>query len=355
MASKETFIEVGGREVRVSNPDKLYFPEPGYTKLQVVKYYASVSELMLKYVVDRPTALERWPDGVLPGISMAQRGRRVNPGEAFYQKRVPQHAPDWIKSHQIAFPSGRTADEITPTEPAVIAWCANLGTIVFHPWAVTAPDVDHPDELRLDLDPQPGTDFRDAVRAAAVMREILTELGMVGWPKTSGGRGLHVFVPIEPRWDFIDVRHAAIAIGREMSRRAPELVTVEWWKENRGQRIFLDYNQYARDRTIASAFSVRPRAIAPVSTPLTWDEVAETDPTDWTIATVPQRIAERGDVHAGRWGQAFDLTPALELYDGDEMPYPPDYPKMPGEPKRVQPSRNTDLTRGNAGKGGGSR
>ncbi|MEI2641424.1 MAG: non-homologous end-joining DNA ligase [Candidatus Nanopelagicales bacterium] len=353
--AKETFIEVGGREVRVSNPDKVYFPEPGYTKLQVVEYYGAVSELMLKYVVDRPTALERWPDGVQPDITMAQRGRRVNPGEAFYQKRVPTHAPDWIKSHQIAFPSGRTADEITPTEPAVIAWCANLGTIVFHPWAVTAPDVDHPDELRLDLDPQPGTDFHDAVRAAAVLRDILDELGMTGWPKTSGGRGLHIFVPIEPRWDFIDVRHAAIAIGREMSRRAPELVTVEWWKENRGQRIFLDYNQNARDRTIASAFSVRPRALAPVSTPLTWDEVPETDPGDWTIATVPDRIAEVGDVHADRWGQAFDLTPALELYDGDEMPYPPDYPKMPGEPKRVQPSRNTDLTRGNVGKAGESR
>ena len=209
-------------------------------------------------------------------------------------------------------------------------------------WASTSRGREHPDELRLDLDPQPGTDFHDAVRAAAVLRDILDELGMTGWPKTSGGRGLHIFVPIEPRWDFIGVRHAAIAIGREMSRRAPELVTVEWWKENRGQRIFLDYNQNARDRTIASAFSVRPRPLAPVSTPLTWDEVPETEPGDWTIATVPERIAELGDVHADRWGQAFDLTPALELYDGDEMPYPPDYPKMPGEPKRVQPSRARD-------------
>lgn len=263
----ETHIEVGGRAVRVSHPDKIYFPEPGYTKLDVVSYYAAVSEFMLPYILNRPTALERWPDGVLPGVKMAQRGRRVGPGEAFYQKRIPSHAPDWVHSAQIAFPSGRTADEITPTEPAVIAWCANLGTIVFHPWAVTAPDVDHPDELRLDLDPQPGTDFDDAVAASAILREILDELGMQGWPKTSGGRGLHVFVPIEPRWDFIDVRHAAIGIGREMARQAPDLVTVEWWKENRGERIFLDYNQNARDRTIASAFSVRPRPNAPVSTP----------------------------------------------------------------------------------------
>ncbi len=353
MAS-ETFLDVDGRTVRVSNPDKVYFPEPGYTKLDVVSYYATVAPFMLPYLMDRPTALERWPDGVHEGVKMAQRGRRVGPAEAFYQKRVPTHAPDWIKSHEIAFPSGRTADEITPTEQAVMVWCANLGTIVFHPWAVTAPDVDHPDELRLDLDPQPGTDFHDAVAAAAVLREILDELGMQGWPKTSGGRGLHVFVPIEPRWDFIDVRHAAIGIGREMARRAPELVTVEWWKENRGERIFLDYNQNARDRTIASAFSVRPRPLAPVSTPLTWDEVAHTEPGDWTIATVPGRLADVGDVHADRWGQAFDLTPALELYDGEEMAYPPDYPKMPGEPKRVQPSRNTDLTRGNTGSGGES-
>ena len=352
--AKETFLEVDGREVRVSNPDKIYFPEPGYTKLDVVSYYAAVAPFMLPYLLNRPTALERWPDGVHEGVKMAQRGRRVGPGEAFYQKRVPTHAPDWIKSHEISFPSGRTADEITPTEQAVIVWCANLGTIVFHPWAVTAPDVEHPDELRLDLDPQPGTDFHDAIAAAEVLREILDELGMQGWPKTSGGRGLHVFVPIEPRWDFIDVRHAAIGIGREMARRAPELVTVEWWKENRGQRIFLDYNQNARDRTIASAFSVRPRPLAPVSTPLTWDEVPETEPGDWTIATVPARLAEVGDVHAGRWGQAFDLTPALELYDGEEMAYPPDYPKMPGEPKRVQPSRDTRLTRGNAGSSGES-
>jgi len=225
--AKETFLEVDGREVRVSNPDKIYFPEPGYTKLDVVSYYAAVAPFMLPYLLNRPTALERWPDGVHEGVKMAQRGRRVGPGEAFYQKRVPTHAPDWIKSHEISFPSGRTADEITPTEQAVIVWCANLGTIVFHPWAVTAPDVEHPDELRLDLDPQPGTDFHDAIAAAEVLREILDELGMQGWPKTSGGRGLHVFVPIEPRWDFIDVRHAAIGIGREMARRAPDLVTVE--------------------------------------------------------------------------------------------------------------------------------
>lgn len=336
----ETHVAFGDREVRVSSPDKRYFPD--YTKLDVVAYYAAIAEVMLPYVRLRPTALERWPDGVHPGVRMAQRGRRVQPGEAFYQKRIPKHAPDWIDSVQITFPSGRTADEITPTEPAVIGWCANLGTLTFHPWAVTAEDVDHPDELRLDLDPQPGTDFRDAVEAAFLLRDVLGDLGMTGWPKTSGGRGVHVFVPIESRWDFVQVRHAAIGIGREMSRRAPDLVTVNWWKEQRGERIFLDYNQNARDRTIASAFSIRPRPMAPVSTPLLWDELPDTDPDDWTIATVPDRIASVGDVHSDRWDKAFDLGPALELYDGQEMPYPPDYPKMPGEPKRVQPSRARD-------------
>lgn len=336
----QVFIEVGGRQVKVTHPDKVYFPEPGYTKLDVVQYYAAVSELMLKYLYMRPTTLERWPGGVLPDGKVAQRGGRVNPGEAFYQKRVPAHAPDWITSCEITFPSGRTADELTPNEQAVICWGANLGTIVFHPWAVTAPDVDHPDELRLDLDPQPGTDFEQAVEAAFLLKDILDGLGMQGWPKTSGGRGVHVFVPIEPKWDFTQVRHAAIGIGREMARRAPDLVTVKWWKEDRGSRIFLDYNQNARDRTIASAFSLRPRPNAPVSTPVTWEELPTTDPADWTLATVPERLAVVGDVQADRWGQAFDLSPALALYDGNEMPYPPDYPKMPGEPKRVQPSRD---------------
>lgn len=342
MATPERFLTVGEREVRISNPDKVYFPEVGLSKWDVAQYYAVVSEVMLKHVEMRPMAMERWPDGVLPEVSMAQRGRRVAPGEAFYQKRVPQHAPDWIKTAQITFPSGRTADEITATEAAVLVWCANLGTITFHPWAVTAPDTEHPDELRLDLDPQPGTVFADAVAAAELMRVVLTELGWQGYPKTSGGRGIHVYVPIEPRWDFIDVRHAAIAIGQEMARREPDLVTVEWWKENRGQRIFLDYNQNARDRTIASAFSIRPRANAPVSTPLTWEELPDTEPSDWTVRTVPERLAEVGDLHEPMRSQAFDLSPALELFDGQEMPYPPDYPKMPGEPKRVQPSRDTD-------------
>ena len=272
-----------------------------------------------------------------PGVKMAQRGRRVGPGEAFYQKRIPSHAPDWVHSAQIAFPSGRTADEITPTEPAVIAWCANLGTIVFHPWAVTAPDVDHPDELRLDLDPQPGTDFDDAVAASAVCARSLTNSECKAGQRRPAAAG-HVFVPIEPRWDFIDVRHAAIGIGREMARRAPDLVTVEWWKENRGERIFLDYNQNARDRTIASAFSVRPRPNAPVSTLACGRRWATPNP-----ATGPSHGAgprgERGRRACRSVGQEFDLQPALDLYDGDEMPYPPDYPKMPGEPKRVQPSR----------------
>ncbi len=227
---------------------------------------------------------------------------------------------------------------------------ANLGTITFHPWPVRKTDVEAPDELRLDLDPQPGTDFKDAVEAAELMKSILDELGWVGWPKTSGGRGIHVYVRIQPRWSFTEVRHSAIAFGREMARRRPDLVTMKWWKEERGEQIFLDYNQNARDRTIASAYSVRPKAHAPVSMPLRWSELPDVAPEDFTIRTAPGRFAELGDLHAGIDDVVHDLTPLLEWYERDEqdtgegdMPYPPQYPKMPGEPKRVQPSRDTDL------------
>jgi DNA ligase D-like protein (predicted polymerase) len=251
-----------------------------------------------------------------------------------------------VETARIQFPSGRHADEICPTEVAVVGWAAQMGTITFHPWPVRSDDVDHPDELRLDLDPQPGTDFADAVRVAAEARVLLDELGYTAFPKTSGGRGVHIYVRIEPRWTFTDVRHAAIAFGRELERRLPGQVTTKWWKEERGERIFVDYNQNARDRTIASAYSVRPKAGAPVSAPLTWDELAHVAPEDFTVATMPARFAEVGDRHAAIDAVAHSLQPLLDMYEKDEvegngdMPYPPDYPKMPGEPKRVQPSRD---------------
>ncbi len=337
-------LDVDGIEVRVSNPDRVYFPAVGITKRELVEFYRSVGPGILRALRDRPTTMERWPDGVHDGVKQATRSDPH--GDAFFQKRVPKAAPAWVPTAHISFPSGRTADEIAPDSVAVVAWAANLGTITFHPWPVRKRDVDHPDELRLDLDPQPGTDFSDAAAAAALLREVLDELGWVGWPKTSGGRGVHAYVRIEPRWTFTEVRHAAIAVGRELERRRPDLVTTKWWKEERGVKVFLDYNQNARDRTIASAYSVRPKADAPVSTPLTWDELPSVAPGDFTVRTVPARFAERGDLHGGIDDVAHDLTPLLEWYERDErdrglgdLPYPPDYPKMPGEPPRVQPSR----------------
>ncbi|RKT53486.1 non-homologous end-joining DNA ligase [Saccharothrix australiensis] len=324
-------LTVGDRVVRVSNPDKLYFPDRGITKRQVVEYYVAVAEPLLNVLRDRPTTLKRYVDGVT--------------GEAFYQKRLPKGAPEWVETARIRFPSGRPADEVCPTEPAVLAWAANLGTFDFHPWPVRRADTDHPDELRVDLDPQPGTDFADAVRVALVLREVLAELGMTGYPKTSGGRGVHVAVRIRPEWDFVDVRHAVIALAREVERRLPDLATTSWWKEERGERVFLDYNQAARDRTIASAWSVRGTPRATVSTPVTWEALSTVDPDDFDVLTVPGYLAEHGDPHAGLDSAAFGLETLLEWYAADErgdLPYPPDYPKMPGEPPRVQPSRKRD-------------
>ncbi|TDC78589.1 non-homologous end-joining DNA ligase [Streptomyces hainanensis] len=342
--AEATEITVGDRTVRVSNPGKVYFPERGFTKLDVIRYYVTVGEGALRALRDRPTTLERYPDGVT--------------GESFFQKRAPKNLPEWIPTGRISFPSGRHADEICPTEPAAVVWAANLGSLTFHPWPVRRGDTDHPDELRIDLDPQPGTGYEDAVRAAGELRELLDELGLRGWPKTSGGRGLHVFVPIVPEWTFPQVRRAAIAIGRELERRAPDRVTTAWWKEERGARIFVDYNQTARDRTIASAYSVRPTPRATVSAPLRWDEVDDARPADFDLATMPDRYAERGDVHADMVEHAYRLEAVLELAARDErehglgdLPYPPDHPKVAGEPKRVQPSRDRDRRRD---AGGGS-
>ncbi len=347
MAGKELHLEVGERTVRVSSADRVIFPATATTaeisKGEIAEYYLAVSDGIMRALRERPTTLERWPKGVHEGIVLSTRER--GGGDAFYQKRVPKGAPDYLETATIQFPSGRSADEICPTEPAVVVWCAHMGTITFHPWPVRRADVDHPDELRIDLDPQPGTDFSNAVAIAAEARTLLKELGYVGYPKTSGGRGIHIYVRVEPKWTFTDMRHAAIAFGRELERRRPDEVTTKWWKEERGEKIFIDYNQNARDRTIASAYSIRPRPGATVSTPVEWDELPDVTPDMFTVATVPARFAERGDLHATIDDVHHDLTPLLEMYERDEqgdMPYPPDYPKMPGEPKRVQPSRDTD-------------
>ncbi|MCD2196803.1 non-homologous end-joining DNA ligase [Actinomycetospora endophytica] len=330
---------MGGRTVRVSNPDKVYFPEREITKRQVVEHYVAVADPLLGVLRDRPTHLKRFVDGVT--------------GEWFYAKRLPKGAPDYVETVQVRFPSGRPADVLCPTEPAVLAWAANLGTFDFHPWPVRRPDVDAPDELRIDLDPQPGTDFADAARVAATLREVLTEAGLRGWPKTSGGRGIHVMVPIRAEWDFVAVRRCVIAIGREVCRRMPAEATVDWWKEERGERVFLDFNQAARDRTIASAWSVRGTPRATVSFPLRWEELPDAEPDDFDVLTAAGLLAERGDAHAGLHDEPAGLETALEWVERDQrdhglgdMPYPPEYPKMPGEPKRVQPSKSRADTTG---------
>ncbi|WP_166847892.1 non-homologous end-joining DNA ligase [Isoptericola sp. BMS4] len=350
-------VDAAGRPVRVSSPDRVVFPDRGITKLQVVEYFLAVGDGILGALLHRPTTLERWPKGVFEGAVMATRAD--NRGDAFYQKRVPRGAPDYVETATISFPSGRTADEVAPTELAVVAWAANLGTVTFHPWPVRRDDVEAVDQLRIDLDPQPGTDYDDAAAVAPHLRELLGELDLVGYPKTSGGRGLHVFVPLAPRWSFQQARRATIAIGRELERRLPDRVTTKWWKEERGERIFVDYNQMARDRTIASAYSVRPNRRATVSTPLEWDEVDQVHPDDFDVTTVPERFAERGDLFAPLRADrdpdldcSLDAALALARRDEEEhglgdLPYPPEYPKQPGEPKRVQPSRDRDR------KGGG--
>ena len=448
-------VQAGDRAVRVSSPDRVIYEAtertPEVTKLMVAQFFADVGDGLMRALRHRPTALERWTSGVRPGMKLAT-GPQDKDADAFYQKRVPKGAPDYLETATITFPSGRTADEICPTEIAVPVWCAHMGTLTFHPWPVRRDDVDRPDELRIDLDPQPGTSFTDAVRVAGVAGELLAELGLKGYPKTSGNRGVHIYVRIEPRWEFADVRHAAIGFGRELEKRddgvttawwkeergerifvdfnqntrdrtiasayslrpipgapvstpmswvvlagvAKELleelgivgypktsgnrgvhvfvrieprweftdlrhaaigfgrelarrddgVTVDWWKEERGERIFIDFNQNCRDRTIASAYSLRPIVGAPVSTPLTWEELAEvTDPREFNLFTVPERLAASGDAWVTIDDTAYSLEPLLALYDelpGGEMPFPPDYPKMPGEPPRVQPSKKVE-------------
>lgn len=341
MASAEE-IDVDGVSVRITNRNKVFFPQlgAGGTKGALIDYYREVGAgPMLTALRDRPTHLQRFPDGI--------------DGEQIYQKRVPEKHPDFINTCRVTFPSGRTADALMVTHPSAIVWAAQMGAITLHPWQVRCPDTDHPDELRIDLDPQPGTGFAEARTVAVdILKPVLDELGLVGYPKTSGGRGIHVFVRIATDWDFVQVRRAGIALAREVQRRAPELVTTSWWKEERGQRIFIDYNQNARDRTFAAAYSVRPTPIATVSTPLTWTELAAAaTPDDYTMATVPGLLAQRGDPMAGLDSLAQSIEPLLAMAAADaerglgDLAYPPNYPKMPGEPKRVQPSRNRDLKR----------
>ncbi|HET7068227.1 MAG TPA: DNA polymerase domain-containing protein [Nocardioides sp.] len=340
-------VQAGERSVRVSSPDRVIYERtdrtPEVTKLMVAEFFAGVGEGLMRALRDRPTALERWTSGVRPGMRLATGPQDKN-ADAFYQKRVPKGAPDYLETVQVTFPSGRTADEICPTEIAVPVWCAHMGALTFHPWPVRRDDVDRPDELRIDLDPQPGTTFSDAVRVALVAKELLAELGLKGYPKTSGNRGVHVYVRIEPRWEFVDVRHAAIGFGRELEKR-DDGVTTAWWKEERGKRIFVDFNQNNRDRTIASAYSLRPIPGAPVSTPMTWEELGGvTDPGAYNLFTVPDRLAD-GDPWASIDDEHHSLEPLLQLFeeqDSVELNYPPDYPKMPGEPPRVQPSKKVE-------------
>jgi DNA ligase D len=326
-----TEVEAEGRKVRISNPDKVFFSARGETKLDLVRYYLAVGAGALRGVRERPTVLKRYPNGA--------------GGEFFYQKRVPDPLPEWMETVTVTFPSGRSARELCPVDVAHVVWAANLGCLDLNPWAVRRSDVDHPDELRVDLDPQPGVEFSTVRRIALEVKSVLEGVGLVGWPKTSGSRGVHVYVRIEPRWDFLEVRRAALALAREVERRLPDLATSKWWKEERGTRVFLDYNQNARDRTIASAYSVRANPEGKVSCPVTWVEMETVEPGDLTIATVPARFATLGDVGAGIDERAFSLQPLLDLAARDEAqgigdaPWPPHFPKQQGEPKRVQPSK----------------
>lgn len=334
MASPRVDVPVGEHVLSVSSPDKEYFPRLGEAgrKIAVIEYVVAVGEHLLNAVGGRPTYLQRYPDGV--------------DGEEIYQKRLPPKAPAWLRRCPVVFPSGRTADALCPSSVADLAWSVQMGTLTFHPWPSSRPDVDHPDLLRIDLDPQPGTTFDDARRVALdLLRPVLAEVGLTGFPKTSGSRGVHVDVPIEPSWTFDEVRRCALAVARELERRDPSRVTSAWWKEERGERVFIDFNQMLRDRTIAAAYSPRARPTATVSTPVTWDELADVETEDFTIATVPVRMQELPDPQADMRGAPGSLAPLLEWVARDEArglaeaPYPPNYPKMPGEPPRVQPSR----------------
>lgn len=320
-------LTVAGREVAISNPDKLLFPQRGHTKLDLVRYYVTVAQGALRGAGGRPNMLVRYPDGI--------------EGEHFYQKRAPRARPPWMEVVQLRFPSGRAAEEVVPRDAAALAWLANLACLELHPHPVRAEDLDHPDELRVDLDPVPGIRFEQVRQVAMVARAVLDDHNLVGWPKTSGSRGMHIFVRLERRWGFDEVRRSALALAREIESRAPQLASSQWWKEER-HGVFVDYNQNAKDRTVASAYSVRPTPDARVSAPLAWEEVEQCDPADFTLASMPARFEKLGDPHSGINQHAGSLESLLELFQRQglgDAPWPPHYAKQPSEPSRVQPSK----------------
>ena len=320
-------LTVGGREVAISHADKVLFPKAKHTKLDLARYYVAVAEGALRGAGGRPNMLVRFPDGV--------------EGEHFYQKRAPKSRPPWIEVVELRFPSGRGAEEVVPRDAAALAWLANLACLELHPHPVRAEDLEHPDELRIDLDPVPGVTWQQVQEVTAVARAVLTDFKLVGWPKTSGSRGMHIVVRIQQRWEFDEVRRAALAVAREIENRAPTLATSKWWKEER-HGVFVDYNQNAKDRTVASAYSVRPTPDARVSAPLAWDEVADCNPADFTLASMPARFAKLGDLHAGIDQQAGSIEGLLELFERQglgDAPWPPHYRRQASEPPRVQPSK----------------
>ena len=334
MAGREAeILTLAGREVSISHPEKVLFPKPGYTKLDLANYYVAVAEGALRGAGGRPNMLVRFPDGV--------------EGEHFYQKRAPKSRPAWIEVVELHFPSGRGAEEVVPRDAAALAWLANLACLELHPHPVRAEDLDHPDELRVDLDPVPGITWQQIQEVAKVSRAVLQDFNLVGWPKTSGSRGIHICVRIERRWDFDEVRRAALALAREVEKRAPTLATSKWWKEER-QGVFVDYNQNAKDRTVASAYSVRPTPEARVSAPLAWDELDACNPADFTLATMPVRFKKLGDLHAGIDEHAGSIEGLLELFERQgqgDAPWPPHYRKQVAEPPRVQPSKRKTAKR----------
>jgi DNA ligase D len=324
-------VEVAGRTVDISNPDKVYFPELGATKIDLVSYYVAMASALGVTAFGRPAMLERFPDGAA--------------GKSFFQKRVPDSAPSWLQTTVVTTPNGTTSNALVIADIAHVLWAVNLGCLGLHLWPYGADDPAHPDELRIDLDPQPGTSFAEIRSAAACVRSLLAELGMVGYPKTTGNRGLHVYVRLERRWDSFDIRSAAVALARELERRHPDLITANWWKEERGERIFVDFNQNAPHKTVFGAWFARPRVGGQVSTPLTWDDVDSVDPEGLTIRTVPDRVRERGDPWSAIAESPQSLQPLLDQAATDrenglhDAPWPPEYPKQPDEPPRVAPSR----------------
>ena len=345
-AAAAELLDIDGREVRVTNPHKVYFPAAGVTKLDLVGYYLAVADGALRAVGRRPLVLKRYVNGI--------------EGEGFYQKRAPAKRPDWVRTVELTFPSGRTAHELVISERAQLAWITNLGNIDLHPHPVREDDLDHPDELRIDLDPGPGVPWQTVREVAQIVREVLAEHGLTGWPKTTGSRGLHVYVRLHREWGFGEVRRAALAVSREVERRAPGRATSKWWKEER-EGVFLDYNQNAKDRTVAAAYSVRPLPEARVSAPLNWDEVPDCTPADFTIGTMPGRLAERGDLAAGLDAAPGSLAGLLELARrheseglGGDAPWPPHFRRRRGEPRRVAPSRAAAPVASESAAGGGA-